>query len=88
MADFNSPPVNDKIIDVNSKLSPPWEDWFTFNWQNLVTFLSSSGVFLPQLTTVQRNAITPLTNGQMIYNTTLDAPQMVVAGVWKTIVTI
>jgi hypothetical protein len=88
MGDFSQPPVYDPVLNKEGKMANVWEDHMTYNWQTLVAFLSSSGIFPPQLTTAQRNAITAPMNGQMIYNSTTDTPQMFVAGAWKTIVTV
>lgn len=87
MTDFYAPPTYDPLTRNNGSLEGTWEAWFTFTWQNLVNYLSSSGMFVPLVTTAQRNQITSPRNGQMIYNTTANEPQMWVNGVWKTMVT-
>lgn len=52
-----------------------------------VTSNKNNGLYLPPLTTVQRDAIPPaaIANGCSIYNTTANSSQAYIGGVWKNI---
>jgi len=92
--DFDAPPLYDAIL--NPRQTHHWADiwigyWASF-FQTLISYLSQNGIFLPQLTTVERDAldVETLVNGQMIYNITLNAPQFwqFIApgpGSWRTV---
>lgn len=84
--DFDQFPVNDKITN-NSEMSQIWRDSIATFYMNLIGYLSQYGIFLPSLTTAQRNTIQSPQNGQMIYNTTTNAPQIYQNGAWKTFTT-
>jgi hypothetical protein len=56
-------------------------------YMNLIGYLTQGGILVPQLTTAQRNALQSPINGQMIYNTTTNAPQIFQGGIWKTFTT-
>lgn len=45
-------------------------------------YLSQYGMFMPVLTTAQRNSIQSPVNGQLIYNSDLGSAQYFKAGVW------
>jgi hypothetical protein len=46
-----------------------------------VTAIGITGGSFPQMTQTQINALSPI-NGQTVYNTTTDVPQIYVAGAW------
>jgi len=74
--DFNVPPVYDVLVKPkNLTLSDVWIAYWTSFYETLVSYLTQNGILLPQLTTIERNALLAPTNGQMIYNITVDAPQ-------------
>lgn len=86
--DFDQFPLYDPIIKSGNKLSDLWVSVMSSFFQNLTSYLNSTGVFLPQLTTAERDALatsqTPAINGQMIYNTTLNSAQYFKNGVWTS----
>ncbi len=85
---LDSGPLYDPISDGKTGIvSPAWMSWFSSNHQNLIGYLSQFGMFVPQITMDQRDSIQTPQLGQMIYNTTLDAPQIWQAGAWKTFTT-
>jgi len=84
--DFESPPVYDAVT--RDKMSETWQAWHSTSWQTLTSYLSSFGMFLPPLTTAQRDSIQTPVDGQMIYNSTLGKAQLREAGAWKTFVTV
>lgn len=86
--DFDEFPIYDPVVRQGTPyLSDLWVGIMSTLYQNLISYLSANGIFLPQLTTAQRDALQIPMNGQMIYNTTLDAPQIFQAGTWKTFTT-
>ncbi len=80
--DFDLPPVYDPLTkQVNGKLywADMQKDWMATFVQTIITYLTSGGIFLPKLTTAQRDDLDSPQNGQMIYNTTTDEFQ-----IWQT----
>lgn len=87
--DFDEFPIYDPIIKKDSeKLSDVWTSSFATLLQDLKGYLTSFGIFIPRVTTAQRDSIQSPQAGQMIYNTTIDAPQIFQGGVWKTFTTV
>lgn len=83
--DFDEFPIYDPLIREESlKMSSIWQDFIATFYMNLIGYLTSGGILLPQLTTVQRNALLNVQNGQMIYNTTLGSAQYYKAGAWTS----
>jgi len=89
--DFDGPPLYDPITRIDDKSRVPplgmsdiYRDWLSTFFQTLSTYLTSGGVFLPQLTTAQRNALQNPINGQMIYNVTIGSAQYFKAGTWTS----
>ena len=92
---FDQFPVYDHLTKPGEdKMSDVWVGAMTTFFENLVAYLSQYGIFIPQLTTEQRDSIqfteaqssvlrSPQ-NGQMIYNTTTGTFQGYQAGAWKT----
>ena len=68
----------------NDKLSEIWVGWFSTFYQTLISYLTESGLFIPVLTTEQRDTLQNVLDGQMIYNSTLGRFQGYEAGAWKT----
>lgn len=52
--------------------------------ETLNGYLSDFGMFMPQLTTAQRDTIQAPVNGQLIYNTTLGSAQYFKTGTWTS----
>lgn len=83
--DIDFPPLYDKITkNPSTDMSDEYRDWLATFTQTLTTYLTSGGIFLPQLTTAQRNALQNPINGQMIYNTSLGSAQYFKAGAWTS----
>jgi hypothetical protein len=86
--DFDEFPLDDPLLKEESRyMSAVWRSFMGSFFQNLVGYLTQNGIIVPNLTTVQRNAILNPQAGQMIYNTTLNAPQIYQNGAWKTFTT-
>ena len=64
--DLDIPPLYDQLIKDNKKISDVWMDWFSGNYENMVGYLSQNGMFVPRLTTTERDAIQTPVNGQLI----------------------
>ena len=93
--DFDQFPIYDPLIKPKSiDMSDIWVASISTFYQNIIAYLTSSGIFIPQLTTAQRDALQSPQEGQMIYNITVapgppatPAPQIFQTGVWKTFTT-
>jgi hypothetical protein len=83
---FDGAPIYDPITQDGSLLSDVMQIWLDGFVQNVASYLSEFGIFIPRITTVQRDSINnPGT--MMIYNTTIEAPQIFQNGTWKTFTT-
>ena len=82
--DFDQFPLYDHLIKDKDRMSDIWVGSMSTFFQNLIGYLSQYGVFIPQITTAQRNLLTTPQNGQMIYNTTTGTFQGYQAGTWMT----
>lgn len=65
--DFDNFPTYDPVIKDNEYLSNIWSDFMATFVESLRGYLSQNGMFVPSLTTVQRDAILNPVEGQMIY---------------------
>jgi len=75
----------DPLVENNrAKMSDAWISNFSAFIETLQGYLSEFGIFMPQLTTVQRDSIQSPVNGQLIYNTDLNSAQYFKAGVWTS----
>lgn len=86
--DFDLLPIYDPILkDRNDILSDVWVGAFSRMMETLISFMGQFGFFLPNLTTAQRDEIQQPINGQLIYNTTVDAPQFYQSSSssWRTV---
>lgn len=82
--DFDAPVVYDPLVKANtSYMSDIWMTWFATFIETLSSYLSQSGIFIPVMTTTQRNAIQNPVNGQMIYNSSTNEFQGRENGVWR-----
>ncbi len=83
--DFDQFPLYDPLVKKGTdKLSDVWVGSISTFYMNLIGYLTQGGILMPQVTTVQRDALQNVQNGQMIYNTTLDSAQYFKAGVWTS----
>ena len=86
--DFDQFPIYDPVIkNGTNKLSDVWVSFMATFYMNLIQYLTSGGIFIPQVTTAQRNALQNLQEGQMIYN--IDAipgpPRTAQVQIWQVI---
>jgi hypothetical protein len=86
-ADFDNFPTYDPITKNGTDyMSTIWADFLATFMQTLQGYLTQNGIFVPKLTTAQRDALQNVDNGQMIYNTTLDKFQGREANAWVNFV--
>lgn len=90
--DFDEFPIYDPIVKAGSaNLSSIWVNSISTFYQNLIGYLTSNGIFMPQLTTIQRDSLKSPINGQMIYNTTTNEVQVwqvkAGTGAWRAVTT-
>lgn len=87
-SNFDEFPTYDPLIrEDTNKMSPVWTDFMATFYMNLIGYLTAQGIFIPKLTTTQRDALQSPVAGQMIYNTTTDEPQVYQTGSWKVFTT-
>lgn len=84
--DFDNFPVYDILVKRNVYMSDVWSDFFATFVQTLQGYLSQNGMFVPQVTTSQRNSLKNVINGQLIYNTTLNKFQGYENGSWQNLI--
>ena len=81
--DFDQFPLYDPIVKKGTdSLSDIWVGSISTFYMNLIGYLTQNGILMPQITTVQRDDLQNVQNGQLIYNTTLGTAQYFKAGVW------
>lgn len=86
--DFDQFPFYDPILKQGTnRMSDVWIGSLSTFFQTLIGYLTQYGIFIPNLTTAQRNEIQTPGNGQWIYNTTVDAPQFyqTSSSSWRTV---
>jgi hypothetical protein len=86
--DFDLFPLYDPIIkNKQDLLSDIWVGSLSTMMDTLISYIGQYGFKLPNLTTTQVNQIQLPVNGQLIYNTTVDAPQFYQSSSssWRTI---
>jgi hypothetical protein len=84
--DLDNFPTYDPIIKDEIYLSNMWSDFMATFIESLREYLSQNGIFVPRITTVQRDALQNVVNGQFIYNTTTEKFQGYEAGAWVNLV--
>ena len=84
--DLDNFPTYDPIIKDDIYLSNIWSDFMATFIESLREYLSQNGIFVPRLTTLQRDALQNVINGQLIYNTTDDKFQGYEAGAWANLI--
>lgn len=85
--DFDVPPLYDPILNPKAPMTMAdvWIGYWSSFYQTLVSYLTQFGIFIPQLTTAERNSITTPVEGQLIYNTdaTPGPPRSAEVQVWQ-----
>ncbi len=80
-------PVYDPVTKRGDFLNEHWIGNLTLLIQSLQGYLNPLGMFIPEVTTAQRNEIQSPEQGQWIFNTTINAPQFyqLSSATWKTV---
>ncbi len=81
--DFDNFPTYDPVIKAGSiYLSNVWNDFMATFVETLREYLTQNGIDVPRITTEQRDALQNVTNGRMIYNTTINKFQGYENNLW------
>lgn len=82
---FDQPLIYSPISKKDTgELTYDWNHWFSTFFQTLIEYLSENGIFIPQMTTAQRDAIQSPVEGQLIYNTdAILGPRTAQLQVWQ-----
>lgn len=82
---FDQFPLYDALVKTGTnKMSDVWVDFMSTFFMNLISYLTQGGILLPQLTTLEINALQNPQNGQMVYNTTVNSAQYFKNGSWTS----
>jgi hypothetical protein len=84
--DFDNFPTYDPVTKEQILyLSNIWADALDTFIQTIQGYLSQNGIFIPNLTTAERDAIQSPVEGQMIYNTnaTVGPPRSAALQIWQ-----
>lgn len=84
--DFDNFPTYDPVIKDQVYLSNVWSDFMATFVESLREYLSQSGMFVPRLTTAQRDSLQNVINGQLIYNTSTNKFQGYENGAWANLI--
>lgn len=84
--DFDNFPTYDPVIKDEIYLSNIWSDFMATFVETLTGYLSQNGIFVPRLTTAERDALQNVINGQLIYNTTLEKFQGHESNIWVNLI--
>ncbi len=86
--DFDTFPTNNVLVDIKTGfMAPDWKSLMENFRENLIGYLTSYGIFIPRLTTVEIKIIQQPQEGQMVYNSTTFALLIYQNGGWKTVTT-
>lgn len=84
---FDNFPTYDPLVKANTDyMSSIWVDFIATFVETLSGYLTQNGVFIPPLSTEQRDALQNVVNGQVIYNTTLEKFQGRENGAWVNLI--
>jgi|SRR5215475_4400673 len=86
--DFDNFPTYDPVIKDKVYLSNIWADFMATFVETLQGYLSQNGMFVPNLTTVERNAIQAPVEGQLIYLSdanTPNSPRTAQLQIWQVV---
>ncbi len=84
---FNPPPIYNRMLDEQGRVSGEWQKWFNSMHEATRSYLDPNGVYIPQLTTAERDAIPNPDEGLQIYNKDELEGQIRQNAMWRRIVT-
>ena len=83
---LDDPPIYDRFVSQDGKhMSSVFQDWMAANFETMIGYLSQYGIFIPIVTTAQRDSIQSPVEGQMIYNVdaVVGPPRTAAIQVWQ-----
>jgi len=85
--DFDNFPTYDPLVKRDGVyMSDVWSSFMATFVQSLQEYLTQNGIFVPRVTTIERNALRNVVNGQMIYNTTTNKFQGFENNLWQNLI--
>lgn len=84
--DLDNFPTYDPVIKDDVYLSNIWSDFMATFLESLREYLSQNGIFVPRITSAQRDALQNVINGQLIYNTTINKFQGFENNSWQNLI--
>lgn len=84
--DLDNFPTYDPLVIDGLYLSNVWSDFLATFIESLREYLTQNGIFVPRITTAERDSLQNVINGQLIYNTTTDKFQGYEANSWVNLV--
>jgi hypothetical protein len=88
--DLDAPPIYNPVT--KDLMSDSWVSWVTTFQQTLSDYLSQFGMFVPNISTADRDKIQSPVLGQLIYNTTTNELQVwqikLGTPLWRAITTV
>lgn len=84
--DLDNFPTYDPLVKDQVYLSNVWSDFMATFVESLREYLSQNGIFVPRLTTEQRDSLRNVVNGQLIYNTSTNKFQGYEANAWANLI--
>lgn len=82
MSNFDQFPINDQIVQKSGNLSNIWYLAFSTLYNNLVSYLTSNGILIPDLSTIDILSINSPQNGQIVYDNLTNQWKGYSNGVW------
>jgi len=80
---FDDFPTYDPVVQDKVYLSGVWSNFLATFVESLQDYLSQDGIFVPRVTSEQRDSLKNAVNGQLIYNTSTNKFQGFESGIWK-----
>jgi hypothetical protein len=84
--DLDNFPTYDPLVKDEVYLSNVWADFMATFIESLREYLTQNGIFVPRITTAQRDLLINVVNGQLIYNTSTNKFQGYENGAWVNLV--
>ena len=85
--EFDGFPMYDDVLKSGTnKLSDVWMSFLATFGQTLAGYLGQYGMFVPRITSAQRDTIQSPVNGQLIYNTTTNKFQGYENNLWTNLI--
>lgn len=83
--DLDQPPVDTQITNRDGFLLGRFRDWFSGLYLFITNYINGNGMYPPEFTTAERDGLTGMRPGQMIFNKEVGNPQVWDGSAWQTI---